>query len=493
MSGYWDPSSPVPIYREIAQSIPGDVLYHICQAMEDERDKDVVHRKYHKNANVLSMMDVCRWWNAQIHGLTGLFADIAFDTSDNVTISTAEKFLGIIETRSSDLRVFARFPVWNNDQAQNAFISRLRLQSGKFVHFEAEDMPTPIIANFDLPAPRLLRLVHASPLSKGLFASSFPNLATLDVSVKESFPWPTAALSNLVVLRLTNFPSTFPFCATSLFDLIGHTPHLEKLQLIDFLQFSGNPETKPLVCTSVKSVCLVQCNARFIFQLLQLPNARNIHIEAYGIGLAGESHPESSSMALGYFSPLEGCFIPILERHLFSKVAIHVQDLLANNVYFKLGLESGAGRKIDFTVALRKHWCWEDYFRKSMHGILQRVRLGLRVELSIFNYLPSQLVDQPSIYYPEPPSPSIYSPFLHLPQVTVLRTGYSLARSIMARLVDSEQAILPNLKCYSFDVEMSPTSMNPVAPEIATCLQSRFSSGLPFAIQYWEPNGKMHP
>jgi hypothetical protein len=194
-----------------------------------------------------------------------------------------------------------------------------------------------------------------------------------------------------------------------------------------------------------ESVCLVQCNTRFILQLLQLPNASNIHIEAYGIGLAGESNPELSSMALGYFSPLEGCSIPILERHLFSKVAIHVQDLLANNVYFKLGLESEAGRDIDFTVALRKQGCWEDYFRESMmHRILQRIRLSRRVELSIFNYLPLQPIDHPSIHYPEPPSPSIHSP-----QVTVLRTDFSLAFSMIVRLADSEDVILPNLKCYS--------------------------------------------
>ena len=176
------------------------------------------------------MMDVCQWWNEQIRSLSGLFADIAFDTSDNITTSTAEKFLEIIETRTSNLRVFARFPVWNNDQAQNAFISRLRLQSGRFVRFEVEHGSTPFTANFDLPAPRLLRIVHSSPLLEGLFASSFPSLANLDASVKRSFPWQTGMFPNLVVLRLTNLPSALPFCATSLFDLIERAPRLEKLQ-----------------------------------------------------------------------------------------------------------------------------------------------------------------------------------------------------------------------------------------------------------------------
>lgn len=299
---------------------------------------------------------------------------------------------------------------------------------------------------------------------------------------------------NLVVLRLTNLPSTLPFCATSLFDLIERAPRLEKLQLIDFLQFSGSPKTKPLVCTNMKTVCLVQCNAGFVLQHLRLPNASSLHIESYGIGLAGEPDPQFSSANFGYFSPLKGCSISILEQHPFSKVAIHVQDLLANNVYFKLGLESGTGHDIDFTVAFRKEGHWEDYFRTSIHGILQRVHLSPRVELSIFNYLPLQPVfNHPSILLLEPPSTSIYSPFLDLPQVTVLRTDYSLACSIMARLADPEQAILPNLKCYSFDVEMSPATIHPAIPEIVTCLQSRLASRLPFAIQYWKLNGEKFP
>ena len=361
------------------------------------------------------------------------------------------------------------------------------------MRFEVEHGSTPFTPNFDLPAPRLLHIVHSSPLLEGLFASSFPSLAILDASAKGSFPWQMTMFPNLVALRLTNLSSTLPFCATSLFDLIERAPRLEKLQLIDFLQFSGNPKTKPLVCANVKSVRLVQCNVRFILKHLRLPNASRLHTESYGIGLAGEPDPQFSPSDLGYFSPLKGCSVSILEQPAFTKVAIHVQDLLANNVYFKLGLESGAGHDIDFTVAFRKEGHWEDYFRESVCGVLQHVRLSPRVELSIFNYVPLQPVNHPSILFLEPPSPSIYSPFLHLPQVSVLRTDHSLACTIMARLADPEQEILPNLKCYSFDVEMYPTSMDPAAPEIVTCLQSRFASGLPLAIQYWKPSGKIRP
>ena len=191
----------IPIYREIARFIPGDVLYHICEATEDEGNRNAINRKHRKNLNVLSIMNVCRSWSDQIRGLSGLFTDTAFNTTNPITISTAAKFLETVETRSTDLCVYARCIDWDGGQAQKAFFSRLRLQSWRFVCFEVEHTSPSFIAYFNLPASELLRLIHTSPLPERLFALSFASLRVLDVSAKKYFPWSTT-LSNLVTLRL---------------------------------------------------------------------------------------------------------------------------------------------------------------------------------------------------------------------------------------------------------------------------------------------------
>ena len=85
---------------------------------------------------------------------------------------------------------------------------------------------------------------------------------------------------------------------------------------------------------------------------------------------------------------------------------------------------------------------------------------------------------------------SLDLPLLRLPQVTVLRTDYSLIRNVILRLTDREDVILPNLKCYSFDIKIQPTSSDLAAPETLTCLRSRFKNGSPFALQYWTPDGE---
>ena len=61
---------------------------------------------------------------------------------------------------------------------------------------------------------------------------------------------------------------------------------------------------------------------------------------------------------------------------------------------------------------------------------------------------------------------------------------------MIIRLVDLEHRILPNPKCYSFDVETRPTFVDLAAPETLACLRSRFTNGSPFALQYWTPDGK---
>lgn len=479
----------VRIHRGIARFIPCDVLYHICEATEDEGDRNVVNRKHRKNLDILSIMGVCRSWNDQIRGLNGLFTDIAFDTSNHITISTAAKFLETVESRSSNLRVYARCVAWADGQTQTAFLSRLRLQSWRFVHFEVDHVSTPFIAYFNLPAPRLLRLIHTSALPERLFASSFTSLRVIDASVKKHFPWPTATLSNLVTLRLENSHCARRFCATSLFDLIGGAHNLEELRLTDFLRFSGDLKTKLFVCAKLKSVHFIQCNLKFILQHLRCPNANSLHVESYGVDLAGEQDlPPSGDV--DFFLPLQACSIPIIEQQLSTKISVHMQDLFTNNVYLKLGLECGASRAVDFRVAFRKEGQWEAYFKSSINGILQRIRLGARVDLSIFHHLPLSPIELPSSCPCVTMSSLADSPLLRLPQVALLRTDHSLFQDMVVRLADPEHMILPNLKCYSFDVEMLPTSADLAAPETVTCLRSRFKNGAPLAMQYWTLDGK---
>jgi len=415
------------------------------------------------------MMGVCRSWNDKICGLDGLFTDIAFDTSISATISTATKFLEIAETRSNNLRIYARCIVWVGDPAQQALLSRLRLQSWRFVCFEVECTSAPFIAYFNLPAPRLLRLVHTPALPEGLFASSFASLRVLDASVNRHFPWPITTFSNLVALRLENSHSVHRFCATSLFDLIGRAHHLEELRLTEFLRFSGGSEAKPLVHPNLKYVRLIQCNLQFILQHLLFPNATGLRVESYNIGLAGEPDlPVTEDM--GFFSPLQVCSVPILEQHLFTKVTVHMQDLFEDKIYFKLGLGCGKTRTIDFTVTFQKEGPWEARVRSSINGILQRIRLGARIELSLFHHLPLLPFKHPSLYRGDPPLALIDSPLFRLPQVTILRTDYSLLQATILRLADLEHMNLPNLKCYSFDIDTRPASVDFALPaETVTC------------------------
>ena len=437
------------------------------------------------------MMGVCRLWNDRICGLSSLFKDIAFDTSNRLTVSTATRFLEIVETRSNDLHVYARFHAWgNNDNwaIPKEFLPRLRLQSWRFSHFETGDMPIPFVAYFDLPAPRLLRLVHTPILPRELFASSFTNCRVLHASVDKCLPWPTAILSNLVVLRLANAHSTHPFCAVSLFDMIRCARQLEELRLTDFLQLSGRLETK-LVHANLKSTHFIQCNLKLILQYLSFPNATSFHVESYGINSAAEMDlPPSGD--IGYLSPLRACSIPILERRFITGVTVHVDEFFADKIYFKLHLECGASGTATFTVVFRKEGHWEAYIWSSINEVLQLIRLGARIALSIFRYLPLIPTNLLSLHQHQTPPSSIDSPLFRLPQVAVLRTDYSLVRSVIHRLADPEHRILPNLKCYSFDIETLPMSVDTAIPETATCLRSRFHDGSPFAIQYWTVDGK---
>jgi len=368
-----------------------------------------------------------------------------------------------------------------------AFLSRLRLQSGRFVSFEVDHMSAPFIAHFNLPAPRLLRLVHTPALPDRLFASSFENLRVLNASVKQHFPWPTATFPNLVALRLENANSTRRFSATSLFDLIGYANRLEELRLIDFLRFSGGSRTKPLTHANLKSIHFIQCNLKFILQQLEFPDATTLQVESYGTGLDGEPNPPPSR-DIGYFMPLQARPIPVLNKHVVTGVTIHMQDWFTDNIYFKINLKCGVNRSVDLTTTFRKVDGWEAYFQSTIDEMLRRIRLDARVNLSIFHYFPLSPISPPTCQLPLF-SPDL--PLLRLPQVALLRTDHSLVRNVINCLADLDHRHLPNLKCYSFDVETQPTSVDLAAPEILACLQSRFSIGTPFALQYWTLDGKI--
>lgn len=443
-------------------------------------------RKHYKNLDILAMMGVCRPWNDRIRGMKGLFTDIAFDTSDHNTLYTASTFLGIVETRPSDLHVYARCHALGDHMAvSKTFLSRLRLHSWRFVCFEVENMSASFITHFDLPAPRLLRLVSTPVHPEGLFASSFTSLRVLDVAVGDRFPWPSATLSNLVVLRLENSQFTRRFCATSLFDLIERAQELEELRLTDFLRFSGSSNKRPIVRTGMKFVHFVQCNSKFILQNLQLPDVTRFHIESYGIGLDGEpSLP--SSREIGHFAPLQSLSIQSLDQHTITGIVVHVQDWFTDNVYFRICLKGRAGWTTDVTVTLRKGENWQVYLRSSVNELLQRVRLSPRISLSAFHHLPLSHIHPPQC---APPLP-FDLPIFRLSQVTVLTTDQSLVRGITLCLGDPECNIFPNLKCYSFDIRTQQTPVDLVAPEMRSCLRVRFSRGLPFALQYWALSGK---
>ena len=426
-------------------------------------------------------MGVCKSWSNQICRLQGLFTDIAFDTRYDTTIFTAAKFLGIVESQSTNLHVYARCRVWIPNRAQEAFLSRLRLHSWRFVCFEVESTKcVPFIAHFNPPAPRLLRLVHTSVVPEGIFSTSFANLRVLDVSVEKYFPWTIPSFRNLVTLRLKNSRPTRRFCSTSLFDLIGRSSCLEEVRLSEFRRFSGSPK-RPVIHANVKLVGFFQCNLEFLFQYLQFPSATAFRVESCGVGPTGQSGLPSSG---GYFLPLEAHPIPILERYFFTKVTAHTQDLLSGDVHLKIGLECKEGLTADFEIALRKEDSWEDYLHSSINGLLQRIRLDPGVDLSISHHVPLCSTNLPLTHWREEPLSSISTPLLRLSQVVVLRTGCSLLRSVMLRLTDLENTILPNLKCYLLDVKTLPTPEYPALYESVTCLRSRFMNGSPFAIQY---------
>ena len=117
---------------------------------------------------------------------------------------------------------------------------------------------------------------------------------------------------------------------------------------------------------------------------------------------------------------------------------------------------------------------------------MQRINLGARVTLSVFNHMPLFPINPPS----HQPPLSLDLPLFLLPQVVLLRTDYSLTRSTILRLRELEYGILPNLKCYSFDINSQQAPVDLTDPEILACLRSRSDNGSPFALQYWTPDGK---
>ena len=57
---------------------------------------------------------------------------------------------------------------------------------------------------------------------------------------------------------------------------------------------------------------------------------------------------------------------------------------------------------------------------------------------------------------------------------------------------DLENMVLPGVKCYSLNTDTLPSPADLVVSETAACLRSRFSAGSPFAVQYWNVEGKTH-
>ena len=210
-------------------------------------------------------------------------------------------------------------------------------------------MSAPFIAYFNLPAPRLLRLVHASAQPEELFASSFTSLRVLDMVVEEHFPWPTATLSNLVVLRLKNSQDTRRFCATSLFDLIKLARQLEELQLTEFLLLSGDSNGRPILHANLKSIQFIDCDLKFILQHLRFPNTTRLCVEGIGSGLDGKPFPLPSE-GIDYFTPLEALPIPVLDQYIVTEVMVHMQAYLTDNIYLRLSFECGMGRSADFMI-----------------------------------------------------------------------------------------------------------------------------------------------
>lgn len=426
------------------------------------------------------MMGVCKSWNYQIRGRRGLFADIAFNTVDRATVSTATMFLEAVETESSSLRVYARCHSWPDiPTVSRAFLSRLRLQTWRFVCFEAEYMSARFTPFFNLPAPRLLRLVQIPTHPKGLFSASFSSLRVLDISIRSRFPWPKATLADLVVLRLEHSQFKRSFHAPSLFGLVERTHRLEELVLKDFLRFSEDYNMKPIIHINIKSIHFMQCNVKYILQHLHLPNAMSCRVESYGVSLDGELDPPLSRN-VGHFAPLHALSVPGLVQNTVTGVAIHVH-VHDDDVYIRLAFECEAGQTIDFTATFGKGGGWEAYLQVSIKELLQRTNLSTRIKLSIFRY-------SSSILGPNAPLFAI-DLALCLPQVTILRTDDSLVQSILPRLTDPEH-ILPNLKCYSIRIEKQSAFADVMTPETTACLRSRLDRSSPFALQYWTPNGK---
>ena len=467
-------------------SIPANILHHICLAVEDGQG-DALTRKHQKNLNILAMMGVSRSWRDDIVGFNDLFGDIAFDTSNSRMIATATRILQITKAKTTELQVFIRstsHDLVDNTKLQvtaEELLCHLGLQSSRFVYFELQSQSSHLSSYFNLPAPKLRFLRHGCNMTPVLFSSLFPNLRTLDTYVNEVFRTLPSALFNLVELRLINSHRTRRFSMESVLTSLRDAHRLEVLQLSGFARFSCvSTAVESVELANLKSAQFTDCHLPELLPRLHFPQL--CEFSFHGFDLApDENTPPFMVTNTDFFSPLQGCPLPILDQRALTHIIISV-DNKDDKIEFTLRLMSGPpGPKHQFviTMAWEKWTIWEEHLKQLIRGAVERVRFASSICLYLLHHIDHTLAP--------------YLPLLRLPQISVLCTSGWFTPVAFKLLTDSADITcpppLPRLKCFCFRGGDLHISAEEVQLLVERCLQSRFNGRRPLAIRRWVLHG----
>ena len=475
-------------------SIPANVLYRICLAVQDGQG-DALDRKHQKSLDIVAMMDVSRSWRDGIAGFDDLFRDIAFDTSNGRMIVTATRVLQTIETKATELRVFIRstFRDLIRDTKLHVIATELLLrlgrQSSRFTYFELQGRSSHLGPYFNLPAPKLRLLRCDCTMSHVLFSSSFPDLRKLCTHVKKTIRILPSTLFNLVELQLINAHRTQIFSMESVLAILHSARQLEVLQLSGFVQFNCTSATaEPTELGRLKSVQFTDCHLPEILPRLRFPRLRRFGFHGFG-SIPDENTPPSMVGDTNFFSPLRACLLPILDQRALTHIIISTDDKV-DKIEFTLRLMSGPpGPRHQFVITMSwEKWagsCWEEYLEQSIREAMGRIRFSSNVCLYLFHH-----VDNTQL---------LCSPLLRLPQVSMLCTsGWFTPAALKLLIGSSDPTIhspLPRLKCFCFRGDDLRTSPDEIQSLAELCLQSRFDRRQPLAIRRWIPCGNLmnHP
>lgn len=347
-------------------------------------------RKFAKNQTILAMSQVCRTWKSQLTHSKYLWRDIAFDVTEPKSVLLAKDFLDLVKDSTIPLHIYAAFGR-SADPEVSGLLQNLRTHIDRWETFEYHGELKEYRQYFHLGAQRLCHFSDHHDFSSSLlppqniFAGKTPALRSLSTS--QIGNWSPSTLANVTELNISFCQQSARFSFRSLIELFRSTPNLEVLRL-------ASPKPPLLDCAAEQSVDLPRLEILRLYNPniyplvahLRLPCVRGmVFSSSYDRWSRVLSHQVFESRNIfSSFPP-----ITLLEQE-FSSVEIQICSLPNGSLRFSIHLSNDD--KYFFWIHLNllgEGWCrWNDYFKRSITELAERVRLGAGAHLQLLSDFP---------------------------------------------------------------------------------------------------------